>query len=320
MTEYKTQPTWAVYIHISPSGKRYIGITSMKPIKRRWANGKGYGHNKYFARSIEKYGWENFDHRIFAENLSEKEAKELEISLIAKYRTNNRDFGYNITIGGDGCTGVTQTPEQRYAHKIATSKPVYQFDKSLNYIKEFIGVREAAKALGNVSKSSIRECCVGKLNHAYGYIWRYKADVENPFDKNCIPQSTSLYNNRPIYKIDVITKEYYLYSSISDACKNENLEYGYIYKCCKDKAKSHNGCLWKFADTVEDIEVFISNNDNFKIGRKKSVNQYDLNGTLISNFSSMTEAAQKLNINRKKIAAACNHDIDSYNGFFWEYC
>ena len=42
---------YTVYMHISPSGKRYIGITSVKP-KYRWRNGKGY-ETQIFYRAIE---------------------------------------------------------------------------------------------------------------------------------------------------------------------------------------------------------------------------------------------------------------------------
>lgn len=56
---------YTVYMHVSPSGKRYIGITSQK-VEKRWANGKGYKTQQYFYRAIKKYGWNNFQHIIVA--------------------------------------------------------------------------------------------------------------------------------------------------------------------------------------------------------------------------------------------------------------
>ena len=70
-----------VYCHTSPSGKKYIGITCQRPTKR-WNNGRGYIENRYFYRAILKYGWENIDHKILYENLSQNEAFEKEIELI----------------------------------------------------------------------------------------------------------------------------------------------------------------------------------------------------------------------------------------------
>ena len=91
---------YIVYKHISPSGKIYIGITSVKP-EYRWNNGRGYIKNTYFTKAIEKYGWDNFIHEILYINLSKEEAERMEIKLISKYRSNEREFGYNISNGGE---------------------------------------------------------------------------------------------------------------------------------------------------------------------------------------------------------------------------
>ena len=72
---------WSVYIHISPSNKYYVGITSKTP-EERWRNGFGYYTQSYFYNAIQKYGWDNFQHEIIAENLSGEEAKKFEIKLI----------------------------------------------------------------------------------------------------------------------------------------------------------------------------------------------------------------------------------------------
>lgn len=66
---------YTVYVHITPNNKRYVGITSTK-VEKRWVNGNGYKSQKYFYRAIEKYGWDNIQHEIITENLSEHMAKE----------------------------------------------------------------------------------------------------------------------------------------------------------------------------------------------------------------------------------------------------
>ena len=97
--------TWIVYCHISPNGKKYVGITS-QTTKQRWRYGKGYKENSYFTNAIKKYGWDNFEHMIVAENLPEDIAKEMEKLLIATYKSNIKKYGYNITKGGEGTCGV----------------------------------------------------------------------------------------------------------------------------------------------------------------------------------------------------------------------
>lgn len=91
---------FCVYKHTSPSGKVYIGITSQNPIDR-WQNGLGYRRNAHFYRAITKYGWDNFRHEIVRANLTKEAACQLEISLIAEYRSTEKQFGYNITAGGE---------------------------------------------------------------------------------------------------------------------------------------------------------------------------------------------------------------------------
>lgn len=101
---------YRVYKHTLPkeiSGKDndmlYIGIT-MQDIKKRWANGHGYKSTPRFYNAIQKYGWDNFRHEILFENLTKEEAEQKEIELIACYKTNQKDFGYNISNGGE-CIG-----------------------------------------------------------------------------------------------------------------------------------------------------------------------------------------------------------------------
>lgn len=92
---------YTVYMHITPSNKRYIGITSRKNVLKRFgSNGCGYA-GQIFGRAIKKYGWNNIEHVIVAKNLTKEDAKKLEIELIAKYNTTNPKYGYNRSIGGD---------------------------------------------------------------------------------------------------------------------------------------------------------------------------------------------------------------------------
>lgn len=102
---------YTVYKHTSPSGKVYIGITQQKP-EYRWNCGKGYKLQQYFYNAIQKYGWDNFKHEILFEGLSKEEACQKEIELIAEYKSNNPEFGYNQSIGGEsGSNGYVFTQE-----------------------------------------------------------------------------------------------------------------------------------------------------------------------------------------------------------------
>ena len=94
-----------LYIHIVPKeinpyghDKYYVGITSRHP-KIRWMNGLGY-KTQMFYRAIEKYGWDNIEHKIIASNLNQTEAEELEKEIILYLKSNQPEYGYNIASGG----------------------------------------------------------------------------------------------------------------------------------------------------------------------------------------------------------------------------
>ena len=92
---------YKLYVHISPSGKRYYGITSMEKCEYRWKNGKLYTHNKHFTNAIKKYGWDNFQHIVLFDTLTTEEACLLEQMYIALYNTTNSKYGYNNSLGGE---------------------------------------------------------------------------------------------------------------------------------------------------------------------------------------------------------------------------
>lgn len=89
-----------IYIHTCPNGKKYIGQTTFDNPNKRWKLGEGYKSNKHFYNAIQKYGWDNIDHKYF-----EVETKELmnfwEASLIHHYKTTDRQYGYNKLEGGE---------------------------------------------------------------------------------------------------------------------------------------------------------------------------------------------------------------------------
>ena len=91
---------FVVYKHTSPINKIYIGITQQK-LYKRFQNGMGYKNNKYFNSAIQKYGWENFKHEILFDNLTKEDACKKEIELISFYKSNQREFGYNLSSGGE---------------------------------------------------------------------------------------------------------------------------------------------------------------------------------------------------------------------------
>lgn len=90
-----------VYVHVCPNGKRYVGCTTQARPEYRWGkNGEGYLYNDHFRSAILKHGWNNFQHEVFEVD-SKEEMYRKEVELISFYHSNDPEYGYNNSSGGE---------------------------------------------------------------------------------------------------------------------------------------------------------------------------------------------------------------------------
>lgn len=164
-----------LYLHIFPHGKVYVGITRQSP-EQRWANGKGYQKSKQpiMHNAICKYGWDKIQHIILHKNLDELTAKQLEIIYITEvFHSNNRQFGYNRTDGGDGILGYKHTEETLFKISKA-SKELWKDPKhkeKMSIIRSGENNPNYGKVLSKKHKQILSECAkqrVGNKNSFYG--------------------------------------------------------------------------------------------------------------------------------------------------------
>lgn len=97
------------------------------------------------------------------------------------------DYQYNATynnahiIRGEKSKGKPKSKESVEKMRISLTgkpnykirKPILQYSKEHVFIKEWDSATSASKEL-NIYASAITSCCSGKINSAYGCIWRYK--------------------------------------------------------------------------------------------------------------------------------------------------
>lgn len=125
---------YKVYLHIFPNNKKYVGITKQE-VNKRWSNGKHY-KNQMVGNAIKKYGWDNIEHKIVATNLNKQDACKLEQELIKKYKSNQKEYGYNLSIGGDvGKASTYMNQEAIYFinqyNDTPEAKKIYSFWKDI---------------------------------------------------------------------------------------------------------------------------------------------------------------------------------------------
>lgn len=87
------------------NNKRYIGKSIDIEKRRKTHERNSVNCDGYFYNAIRKYGLDNFDFSII-EECSKEELNEKEKYWIKYYNSNNSEYGYNITSGGDGLNDV----------------------------------------------------------------------------------------------------------------------------------------------------------------------------------------------------------------------
>lgn len=114
-----------VYCHINKTnGKRYVGQTS-KALKTRFRDGLGYKRCTLFYRAIQKYGWDNFEHKVLIHGLTKEQANRWEKRLIKEWDLMNPRKGYNLNEGGiDGkhCTETIKKIAEKNKNRIVSEK------------------------------------------------------------------------------------------------------------------------------------------------------------------------------------------------------
>lgn len=104
------------------------------------------------------------------------------------------------------------------------------------------------------------------------------------------------------------------YNSITEAALDTNTSSEKIISVCQHYPQRFyaGNYQWKYAD---DKTIILPREKQ----KSKNIYQFDLNGNFIQRFSSLTEAANELNIDKSKICACCNGRQKTAYGYQWSY-
>lgn len=267
--------TYCVYIHTNKiNNKIYVGQTG-KTVIDRWRNGgAGYLQRRHdgtyyqplFARAINKYGWDNFEHIIFAEHLTKSEACHVEKLLIAMYQSNNPMHGYNLSSGGEsGAAGCTMSDEQRKkisdARKQCWKNEQYRLNQSEAHKWQtgenhpFYGKHHTEGSREKMSKKA-KERFADPANHPF-YGKHIFVGEDNPFygkthsvnSKQKIREANSGEKNgraRKIVQCDKYGNLIKIWGCIKDASASLNINYTSIGACCNGRQKTAGGFIWNY--------------------------------------------------------------------------
>ena len=230
----KQSGAYTVYKHVAPSGKVYVGITSL-PVTKRWQEGRGYRDCTLFRRAIQKYGWANIVHEIVAQDLTKAQACSLEQELIKQYKEENRS--YNCSTGGEltalGCNrstdfkdrlskankGKTMSVESRLKMSVAHKGKTPTVTKAVLDGRKKVAEKLRGRAFTPEHRAKLSQAKKGR--HSGG---------DSPYSMRvlCLTNGT-------------------LYLGISEAARLLSLDASSICKVCKGKLKHYKGYVFRYA-------------------------------------------------------------------------
>lgn len=249
---------YCVYMHVFPNGKKYVGITCCKP-NRRWQNGYGYKSQRYLWNAISKYGWDNIEHIILKENVTAEEAGELEALLVNKYRTNDKEFGYNIRPGGEVGYHLSDETKRKiseansgknngmYGHR-------YTDEDKKRIAQYWLGrhhTEESRKKMSDYAKAHPgTKSRKGKNHPMYGK--HHSEEARRKMSESAKNKYANGYKNQNIKKVNQYTLEgeyMHTYDSIAEAGAQFNpLADRNISSACRGAKKTAYGYIWKYVE------------------------------------------------------------------------
>jgi group I intron endonuclease len=151
------------------NNKVYIGVTQ-QDLKIRWQQHKCNSNKKtyHLYNAIRKYGFSNFQIEVIFKANDKDEMFAKEIELISKYKSNNRVYGYNNSLGGEKSRkGTKLSKEQkmqisvfqknrlRKPHSIETKEKMSKAAKGKDMSKLIIASSKKRKGKPALNKKAI---------------------------------------------------------------------------------------------------------------------------------------------------------------------
>ena len=224
-------------MHTLPNGKKYVGITK-QDVKTRWQNGRGYTRNEYFTSAIKKYGWGNIKHEILLEGLTKEQAEQKEVELIAKHKSNQREYGYNIANGGNA-TGTIST-EMKFKMSLAKKgKPLSEEHRKK------LSIAQKGRKVSDYNKAKVIEAHKGKplseeTKRKISLAHKGKKGNKKTLEKMRDARRKNVYQ----YSLD--NQLIRVFTSVREVERVLGIENSQISRACNGKQATSHGYIWRF--------------------------------------------------------------------------
>lgn len=256
--------------------KVYIGKT-VYSCEKRWLEHKYHINQKRtrgypLYKALRKYGWEAFE-KIVIYQSEEFDSVELVNEIICHkeqfyidlFRSDNHDFGYNVTKGGEGIVGYRHTEEAKklmsetrsgsqhwnYGNRNKSSRcrPVVQLDLDFNFIAEYPSLAELSRHYDRKQDGGIEikdnhtfqnTIIIDKENYTLEYLQQHYNNVKRAS------------NDKEIMQFDLEGNFITSYISVAEAGRKLNCDPSGIGYSALGKTITCKNYLWIYTKDYSD--------------------------------------------------------------------
>ena len=242
---YTPNKTGKIYLITNlKNGKKYVGYTS-KSICRRWKEHQWCAatnqRNYYLYNAIKKYGIDNFKIQFLTESVDLKYAKDvLEPYYISIHKSNCRDFGYNMTSGGDGWNGMKHSDESKEKMRLSQLGKRHTAQS-----KEKLRKANLGKVMSEESRQKMSVWQKGKTyDELYGYEKSQRMKKNQSISRMGKTQSEETIEK----KVDSVSRKWKIITpdnkivivkNLSQFCRDHNLDSGHMNRVSKGIRNHH---------------------------------------------------------------------------------
>ena len=305
----------SIYVlYNTKNSKIYIGKT-IQDYRKRFYRHKSNAKLQYLEflyNAIRKYGWDSFEKFIIFQT-EEVDDKNLIIDLINEkekhyisfFKSNQKEFGYNICSGGEGTSGTINN---------SCSIPILQCDLDGNIIKEWPSMHEVERQLGFSNKQISYFMYSDKRKSSYkGYLWIKKSDYFFDVFKN--------YQSRDkiVFVFDFNGNFIKEFPSVNKASKELNLDLSNICNCCNGINLTVGKYIILYDKNIQFRLEQIKNNSRIfnKILNKNKenliINRYDFNRNFLNSYT-LKDLSLKYSLRPSKIISILKKENSIFYG------
>lgn len=215
-------------------------------------------------------------------------------------------------------------------------KAVRVYSDKFELLGEFDSCADAGRQL-RVSGGGVADCCRGKTPKYLGLIWQfvesdkyYKSGMTPSCDVTELIELCSTRESGsprcPIRQYSISGDFLGEYKSLEEVIAKNNTWQISVMLCCRREYATGYGYVWRYA--VDDELANLSKSDRYLLIKRilqeyghNVVRQYSFDGSLVKEYSNITEASGGDKIRVQKISAVCKRikDAEYAYGFVWRY-